>query len=107
MCSCAVGFAAKPEKPGKGAKHANSADTDKDGKISLAEFTAFKKAQSKSLTDEKIKSIFEKKDTNHDGFLSSSEMKETLPIILDWPSDDSREMAGLRFLKQVRNGGEK
>ena len=83
MCSCAVGFAAKPEKPGKGAKHANSADTDKDGKISLAEFTAFKKAQSKSLTDEKIKSIFEKKDTNHDGFLSSSEMKETLPIILD------------------------
>ena len=83
MCSCAVVFAAKPEKPAKHAKHTNPADTDKDGKISLAEFTALKKSQSKPLTDEKIKSMFEQKDTNHDGFLSMDEMKEPLPIILD------------------------
>ena len=89
VCSCAFIAAAKTEKPAKPAKQTNKAkptnpaDTDKDGKISLAEFTALKKALSKPPKEEKIKSMFEQKDTDHDGFLSMEEMKGTLPIILD------------------------
>lgn len=52
------------------------ADTDKDGKISPAEFMAFKKAQGEPMTEQQIKDLFEKKDINHDGFLSPEEMKD-------------------------------
>ena len=85
MCSCAVVVTAKSEKPAKAekSKQVHPADTDKDGKISLAEFIALRKAQEKGLSDDKIKDVFELKDTNHDGFLSMDEMKEPLPIILD------------------------
>ena len=51
------------------------ADTDKDGKISLAEFMAFKKAQGEPMTEQQIKDLFEMKDTNHDGFLSMEEIQ--------------------------------
>ncbi|MCP5536201.1 MAG: hypothetical protein H7A51_08205 [Akkermansiaceae bacterium] len=72
LCSllfCSVASAAK-EKGNKGAKPKKTfatVDTDKDGKISLAEFSVGAKDEAKA------KKQFEKKDKNSDGFLSQEE----------------------------------
>ncbi|BDS06498.1 hypothetical protein NT6N_15380 [Oceaniferula spumae] len=67
LCSlllCSVASA----KGGKAKKSFDEIDADKDGKVSLAEFTAGAK------DEEKAKAVFTKKDKDSDGFLSKKEL---------------------------------
>ncbi len=57
----------KPKKEGKTIRSFEEVDTDKDGKVSLVEFTTGKKKQ------EKAKKRFGRKDKDSDGFLTAEE----------------------------------
>jgi len=66
---------AKGNKKSKGADAAfNKADTNNDGKISLAEFEAAHKAKGKGKGKGKgVNAVFAKLDKDNDGFLSKAE----------------------------------
>ena len=68
--------AKKAPAKGKG-KGLLVADADGDKKVSLEEFKAHNPKRKKPLPDDKIDSIFKKKDADGDGFLAGKELEFT------------------------------
>ncbi|MEZ5304852.1 MAG: EF-hand domain-containing protein, partial [Verrucomicrobiales bacterium] len=66
----------KPKKEHNPLKQLAKADTDKDGKVSEAEFVEFAKNRKKPLDEEKAKKQFAKMDKNSDGFVTGDEIPE-------------------------------
>ena len=56
----------------------NAADIDKDGNINYNEFIAATLNTRMAITEESVRDVFEKLDTDNSGYLDPSELKEAI-----------------------------
>lgn len=56
----------------------NAADIDKDGNINYNEFIAATLNTRMAITEESVRQVFEKLDTDNSGYLDPSELKEAI-----------------------------
>jgi Ca2+-binding EF-hand superfamily protein len=70
----APAFAQRPQPtPEERAAAFDKADTNKDGKLDMAEFKASLGDRAAQIDDDRLKSIFDRRDADKDGTLSKAE----------------------------------